>query len=255
MHNIIANDNFDVEAYCELIKNDIELLKQNNYDPYISTCNPNYNKDYASYFNELVDTYDRLIKIDSNDETYKTYLSNYMDDISNYLQINTERKQVENLSADILKQLQDDRGNAYRVGCGDEYEQAVRDAFKLKKAFYYQKKAMPIFTDSAGYMYSSIKDIYTDGTFLASYSKMLGSYESGYFHDYKNLYFNPVEFAKNYNELEERFNKYKEILNPIYEVAKVKYEKKEKIKKIFGIVTKVIIAIIALIIILKIFGH
>lgn len=248
LHEIISTDNFDIEAYCELIKNNIELVKSGNYNPYISIYHSDYNKDYANDFKEIIDTYDRLIKIDS-EETYKNYLANYMEDISNYIKINTERTQAIDLGTEIINKLVEDRKSSYSEECGDQYYAAIRDAFKLNKVFYYQKNAMPMYTDSEGYSFSEIKEVYTDGTFLASYSKMFGNLDIGYHHDHKNLYFNPKEFANNYNELVERFNNYKEIYDKALEKAK---EKNKKIKKI-KMICKIIAAVIIVIIILKLF--
>ena len=64
INGIIAEDSLDVEAYIELIKIDIELFKQREFNENTSDLT-----DYDGWtlFNEIINNYERANKIDDDD--------------------------------------------------------------------------------------------------------------------------------------------------------------------------------------------
>lgn len=103
INGIIAEDSLDVEAYIELIKIDIELFKQREFNENTSDLT-----DYDGWtlFNEIINNYERANKIDDDDIVEKG-LSEYKEDIDNYLELNKRVKEEEEELSQMTKKLND----------------------------------------------------------------------------------------------------------------------------------------------------
>lgn len=98
---IIADDSLDVEAYIELIKVDIELFKQREFDENTSNIT-----DYTgwSMFDEIINNYERAKKID-DDNIVDTGLSEYKEELDKYLKLNKKVKSEEKELEEMTKKL------------------------------------------------------------------------------------------------------------------------------------------------------
>lgn len=98
---IIADDSLDVEAYIELIKIDIEIFKQQEFDENTSNIT-----DYAgwSMFDEIVNNYERAKKID-DENIVDEGLSDYKEELDKYLTLNEKVKSEEKELAEMTKKL------------------------------------------------------------------------------------------------------------------------------------------------------
>lgn len=230
--DIVEKDRFDVEAYCELIKNDIKILENSDYNPYAAKYNDKYNREYDEIYRKLMATYDRLIKIDK-EEQYKKYLSEYMDYLSESTKVGTDINRANALCDEITKKLQDDLKEANEKGFVDDYFHAIRDSFQFEKVFYFKNVYSDYYRDG-DYFFSSIEKVSIEGIFLMRYQTIPTQY-NGYVPRSKEVYISPITLCKDYTELESRYVDYKT------KIEEVKYnaEAKNKIKK----TTKIIIIV------------
>ncbi len=101
---LLKNDELSIEVQIELIKTDIEIIRQNNYKLWISKYNENISSKGLLYFNEIIDVYNRIVKLDEK-ETYKKNLKEYEKIINEYLTINNNMLECEKYIKEILPLL------------------------------------------------------------------------------------------------------------------------------------------------------
>lgn len=80
LNELIKDDKFDIEAYCELIKVNIEFLSKRDFNENSSSRT---DRDSWVLFNSIISDYDRVKKIDK-EESYKELLSDYKDKLDYY---------------------------------------------------------------------------------------------------------------------------------------------------------------------------
>lgn len=98
---IIADDSLDVEAYIELIKIDIELFKQREFNENTSNIT---DYDGWSMFDEIIHNYERAKKID-DDNIVDSGLSEYKEELDKYIELNQKVKSEEKELNEMTKKL------------------------------------------------------------------------------------------------------------------------------------------------------
>lgn len=101
LQEIIAEDSLDLEAYIELIKVDIELLKKANFNEDSSDLT-----DYANWnlYNEIINNYNRAKKLDETNSVDGD-LGEYKNDLQHYLELKEKIEKDEEELNEIVEKL------------------------------------------------------------------------------------------------------------------------------------------------------
>ena len=245
LSNIMQEDSFDIEAYCELIKNDLELLKKENFDLKISDVNPKYNSKARKYYDEYINTYDRVLKIDENNEREK-YLGTYLEEIAKYEEAN---KQVEERLAknkEIVDRLNEDYNKIKSYDFFDEYntliEETIHGASRITSAIY---NSINDYKYNERYKLKNYSKITQDGILFMNYEKTEYLYKLN--PATVELYSsNANSSTESFEEIDARFNDYcskiDDVLNKIEKKRKAKL-RKYRLLMILWCILFVIIAI------------
>ena len=152
---IIVDDSFDIEAYCELVKNDIEILKRDNFD-FESYIAYNSQSDLSEIYEEMIEVYERILKIDENNER-ANYLTDYIPIIDNYStrkeEINTRMEK----NKKILSKLNEDYSLIKSYNIYKEYNELMQELFHTLNCNYHD------------YQLSDYSEIRLDGTIIQNY--------------------------------------------------------------------------------------
>lgn len=175
LNKIIQEDKFDIEAYSELIKCDIELLKQKDYELYASTMNKKVDTHGVVYFDELMTTYHRIKKIDEEHEAEK-YLKGYEAELKHYEEYYQERMEEKKEIAKWVKQLNQDYHEAKDGGYLPTFFKAVADAFEFGTSLEEVTSYAYYGTLSDNYRLIDFKDIEVDGFVFMNYEKITNNF-------------------------------------------------------------------------------
>ncbi len=215
----IKNDEFNIEALSELIKNDIEIIKRNNYEIWLSKYNERADTKGIVYFSELVDTFQRLQKLDEEKE-YKKYLENYEKDIEEYINVKNRIDECQKYIASILEKIKADYNEIDKKYSWSDWCDCFNKHFQL--------------LGSIGW----ILDMGVDGAICYQNPILSDDLIHKTSADIcKRNYSTPTTFCKSVDDIKKRFEEY----NKEIESMKEKYEKKAKklstriISKIFKI--------------------
>lgn len=173
---IIAEDSLDVEAYIELIKVDIELFKQMEFDENTSDLT-----DYNGWtmFNGIINNYERAKKIDDNN-IVDAGLSDYKEEVNNYLEINKRVKEQENELKKITTKLNEyyDQVKAVSSECAEAWvNELVKKRFDMPG---YKEQYDSLGSDTGYYpetfVLDSFKRITRDGIVECKYKRITNQY-------------------------------------------------------------------------------
>jgi DNA-directed RNA polymerase subunit RPC12/RpoP len=251
LNHIIEEDKFDVEAYCELIKNYMEKYKEFKYEPYTDDYMNGYNSNAEELFNKVCDNFDRVKKIDEKEE-YKKYLDGYVDDVEKNYELWNKMNNVKSDIKSLVKDLKNMRFKASRDAWEDIFFEKIEESFMLKKTFYKCGYADADIYKKDNYTNSEIQDISLNGTFISKYYKTT---EICQFNPFDvRLTSKPEKFAESPDELQNRIDDFKSKMENIEkegkETGNQRKSKKKKKKIITYAVIGGIILLIALIYIL-----
>ena len=178
LKEIIADDSLDVEAYIELLKVNIELLKASDFDEDSSDLT-----NYAGWqlFNEIISNYERAKKIYENGNVDEE-LTEYMEDINHYLEL---KKRVEKEEKE-LKKLVDKLNNYFNeAGSIDNecqkvwFETFIGEQFvvpEIRTEFSQYPSNGVYYNDT--YKMKKINRITRDGIVECSYRKITTNYST-----------------------------------------------------------------------------
>lgn len=189
INEIVSEDSLDVEAYIELIKTDIELFKQRDFNENSSDLT-----DYDGWnlFNEIVSNYDRVKKIDDNNIVEKD-LSEYKENLEKYLEINervvAENKELEEMTRKLNEYHE--QVKAISAVC----EKAWLDELVSK---YFSKIPINAEFQSVSYKLQKFNRITRDGILESTYKAV-------YSHYFQNLH--PTQYnTMSFDEIREAFS-------------------------------------------------
>ena len=223
LNEIIKEDSFDIEAYSELLKNDAMLLKNGNYNLKISNCNDNYSKVGNRYYEEFVQTYDRLKKIDDKN-TREKYLKGYEEEIKWLEELRKELDDTKEKNAKIVEELNKDFELIKKYGYYQEYRNVMHESFKCAKCIdsvtYAKVKG-----SADSYSLIDYAELTIDGILFGNYRKQSFHYVAN--PDNMKIYTVESVPTENFEEIDERFAKYKEKIGSIIEKEKSKREKQD----------------------------
>lgn len=208
---IINQDNFDIEALYELIKNDVEIIKEKEYNPLYLETNPKYDKEYENIFLELSNTYKRIIKIDE-EEKYKIVLKDYLEKAEKYISLVPNKEALDELIKKINNKIKNDEKNAIQDNMKDRFYIALREAFQINKNMNLTQ----------GYIISNIEEIYSEGSILLKVFRVNNLSNGQFQREEKEVFIEPDSYISSYKELEERFQKYNEFYIKQKEILKKK---------------------------------
>ena len=121
---IVKDDEFDTEAYCELLRIDIDML--NNQLEFDKSRGPEVQWQKYLVLKEAFDTYDRINKIDENKIAQKE-LKDYLDDIEDYQAYQKELDEDEKRFAKVYAKHRELAEKARKIN--DETQQQLLSAF------------------------------------------------------------------------------------------------------------------------------
>lgn len=198
--NIIVNDDkFDIEAYCEMIRCYVGIIKRDKLDLNVSRYNRDEDAQRAlDYVVATFNVNDRLIKIDENNEREK-YLGDLQKDIDSFKKLDEEHEKTEERRKEILDTINHDMKDAYENECPYDFYRILNETMKVG-TFKYTTRDPSYFS-------------------VLSFDGYLGG--RGYPEDAKG--------AKDMDEIEERFASYKEKIAPILSKATTKHNRRVKI--------------------------
>ena len=196
---IVGDDKFDIEAYCDIIRCDIGIIKRDKLDVNVSRYNRDKDAQRAlDYLDGVFSVNKRLIKIDENNEREK-YLGDLQKDIDSYEQMIAERDKTKERREEILETINEDMKSAYKNECPHEFYKILNETMKVGE-FRYTLREPDLFTEY-------------------SFDGFLGG--RGY----------PEEAipAKDIDEIEDRFSLYQERIAPLLSKATTKHNRRVKI--------------------------
>lgn len=227
LNNIIKKDKFDVEAICELIKNQIGVIKANDYNPCVSSFKKGYDSELHDIVIDIADNYDRMAKFDDSKERDK-YLKDIKDDVDKYVEMGRDIKELD----DKLPSLATKINKLYEEACfrdwKDEFFTKLKNIFDIsgiKRTKHEEKSAYA--KDS--YEFFKIDKIGVDGAFLVGYEKY--TFEDGNNPNRIFLYTDSDTVCKEPKEMLERIKNFEENYDKIIEEGKTEGKKNTKDRK------------------------
>ena len=245
---IISDDSFDIESYCELIKNYYMILKNNNYDFKITSYNKDYDRSDNTYYDDLISTMDRLDKIDEKNEREK-YFDNFQDEKNELLAIFDDLNKRKEENAKKIEKMNTDLEKVKEINYFKEYSKFIGETFKTVTTIDNCNHAESG-DDYDCYVIQDYAELTTDGLLVVNYKKTTNYYKNNP-DIYKACWKSKSESSTDYNEIDERYNKYCEQIDSIIEKNRLEYEKIEKgkersrkwtiIKSLLGIIGAILI--------------
>lgn len=234
LKNIISEDTFDIDAYTMLVKCDILMVKNNNYNPYCSSRNNRYNKLYQECFNETMEVYERLQKIDEN-KTYESALADFKEDIDNFYKIKDDIAKGKKLADDFCAYIKLHYDYLKSSKIFFDYLGVLQDCFDWK---YRNETIMHgVYSDRKdSYGINKVTDLTFDGILSATYNLkyMDTAYDENLLAIEMNL--QGVDGIRSYEDLEKAYNLYMEKGKPMYEKEVKKFNRHELILNIFRLI-------------------
>ncbi len=232
LNNILKKDKFDVEAICELIRNQISVIKANDYNPCISCFKKGYDEELHNMVVEIGDNYDRMAKFDESKERDK-YLKDIKADVDKYVEIGRDIKELDDKLPGLVKKI----NQLYAEACAKEWE---KDFFNtIKEYFDVSGISSTKHMDKDAYAKDSydfmkVDQIGVDGAFNIMYDKY--TFEDGNNPSRVFLYSNSSNVCKEPKEMLERIKKFEDNYDTIKEQGvekgkqNIKEAKKNKLK-------------------------
>lgn len=176
LKEIIQDDEFDIEALCEIIKLDLEILENSNFDEKSSEpCNP----DGWRAVSEIMTIYKRIDEIDDDKESV-SMLKDYKDKIEHYIEA-AEKLKKDNLELDKylvkLKKQYDVLYNINIEGCLGEWNEAFVNKFGYKNE-YYDLSALKRIARDGILVFDEIDEYYDDLKFEEAFAYPKTKYDS-----------------------------------------------------------------------------
>ena len=224
LNEIIKEDCFDIEAYCELVKNDLALLKKSDFNLKISNCNDKYDSIANNYYEEFKEVYERLQKIDDGN-TRNTFLSGFESDLEHITNAMKEVEDRKEKNEGIIDRLNEDYEKIKEYGYYDEYKNVMHDTFKCSKNIVnVNYSAVKGCIDS--YNLIDYADLTVDGIIFGNYQKTSYNYNSN--KDRVTIYTTASIPTESFEEIDERFENYKQRIDEVINNSKEKREKQDK---------------------------
>ena len=198
---IVRDDKFDIEAYSDMIKSYVGIIKRDNLNVNCSK----YNSDHGavlglSYLEQILTIDKRLMKIDENNEREK-YLGKTIDDINSYQKMISDRDLTKERREEILNEINQDMEDAYTNECVHDFFKILNETMK-----------------SGTFNYSTSRpELFEEYTF------------DGYFGGRR--YLSDAIGAKDIDEIEKRFSDYESKISPLLSKATNKHNKKVKVNE------------------------
>lgn len=227
---IIAEDSFDIEAYCELIKNDLAILKKENFDLKTSIKNPSYRTDLRDFYDDYLETLERVVKIDDKNEREK-YLADVNDDITG---IDTQLKEIEERiekNNKICEKLNEDFNKIKEYGFLDDYKKLIVEFIPTMKDFTSASYRVNKNIDYSSYNLVSYSKITPDGLLYLNYKKSYIDSDSENPTEVELCWEKDTVFLENMNDIDEKFNNYCSKIDSVIEESRIKKEKADKKKE------------------------
>lgn len=207
---LINEDQFDVEAYIELIKIDIETMKKRDFDEKSSE-----QTDYESWriIKEIVSYYDRIKKIDDNN-IVDNGLRDYMDNINYYKNLISKTEEEDKILNELVGRLNDYLFKTRNISseCEKAYYSLIDDAFKVRGAglcTYASPDAKAYDNGADTYRISKFTKIERDGTLVGNYDNITKRTVFNKYH--LSLIHQPDEKPNSVEEIKQNFESFASI--------------------------------------------
>ena len=204
LEEIISEDKFDVEAYCELIKNYVAMFKPCKYNPYQDEYCDNYDEAMEATYQNICTNFDRVIKIDEKKE-YKKYLEGYVDDVEKYYELWGKIKNIKTEAKAIVKEMEKVHYKSMNDNWEDLFYDKVKEAFEISGPL--QRCYYAAMTDKDTYENREITHLSLDGTIRSKYSNVTMKHSENPFDEYIDIV--PDKFCETPEELQKRIDNFR----------------------------------------------